>query len=78
MLGLTKTLSLFPNLPEKERPIIRFGNTVDMVSLDNFSTLLRLSDGKANISLDGTDLAGIYSRSDHHQLLTYTDADEMT
>lgn len=57
LLSLTKTLAAFPSTTnEKEMPIIRFGHTVNQVSLANLESLLRICKGKVIIDLQGSDL----------------------
>lgn len=57
LLSLTKTLAAFPPVVnEKEMPIIRFGHTVDQVSLENLESLLRICKGKVLIDLEGANL----------------------
>jgi hypothetical protein len=57
ILSLTKTLAAFPPVSsEKEMPTIRFGHTVNQVSLENIESLLRICKGKVHIDLQGTNL----------------------
>ena len=59
-------------------PIIRFGHTVNKVSLANLESLLRICKNKVNIDLKGTDLHSIFSRSRHHALLTTKNASHLS
>lgn len=64
-----KTLSAFPQLNDPKRiPLIKFGPTINNVSLDNISNLLRVCVGKVQIDLEGTDLKGIILKSDYKEL----------
>lgn len=70
IMSLTKTLATFPTLQnEKDMPLIRFGPTVNEVSLDNLENLLRVCKDKVLIDLKGTDLYSIFKNSRHHALL---------
>lgn len=52
LMSLSKTLSTFPNMAnEKERPIIRFGFTINQVNLESLQNLLRVCEGKVLIDL---------------------------
>lgn len=53
-------------------PIIRFGHTINNVSLENLESLLRVCKGRILIDLEGTDLEIIYKKSKHGALL-YTE-----
>lgn len=57
IMALTKTLASFPLIKnEKDMPRIRFGFTVDLVSLENLENLLRVCNNKLLIDLEGTNL----------------------
>ena len=58
--SLTKTLAGFPTIiRQKQMPTIKFGHTVNNVSLYNLANLLRVCKNKVNIDLKGTDLKRI-------------------
>lgn len=59
-------------------PIIRFGYTVDNVSLENLESLLRVCKGKILIDLHGTDLEAIYKKSRHAALLDTKDVKDLS
>lgn len=70
LTSLTKTLAAFPSIDnEKEMPVIRFGTTINNVSLDNIENLLRVCHGKVRIDLQGTDLIRTFKRSRHYRLV---------
>ena len=50
-------------------PKIRFGHTIDNVSLENVENLLRVCQNKVVIDLDGTDLKTIMLKSKHSNLI---------
>lgn len=76
-MSLSKTLSAFsPTDNVKIKPVIKFGRTIDNVSLENLSNLLRVSQGKVTIDLEGSDLAKIYRENKTvAKLLDYNDAE---
>jgi hypothetical protein len=75
IMSLTKTLATFPQLQnEKDMPLIRFGATVDEVSLENLENLLRVCKDKVLIDLQGTDLYTIFKKSRHAALLDHRNA----
>ena len=77
--SLSKTLASFPPLTnEKEMPIIRFGHTVNDVSLENLEQLLRVCKGKIIIDLNGTNLFDMLNRSRHYNLLYSKNATELS
>lgn len=77
--SLSKTLAAFPPLQhEKDMPIIRFGHTVNDVSLENLEGLLRVCKGKIIIDLDGTDLYTMFKNSKHSNLLECKNALELS
>jgi len=79
LMALSKTLSSFPKIQNvKYMPVIKFGATVNNVSLENLQNLLRVCEGRVNIDLEGTDLKGIYKQSKYFKLLEYTDAKDMS
>lgn len=79
LLSLSKTLSSFSVVEsEKDMPVVRFAHTINNVSLETLQNLLRVSKGKVKIDLTGTDLRGIYERSDYNKLLEYTDATQIS
>lgn len=79
LTSLTKTLSAFPQLNDPKRiPLIKLGATVNNVSLECLSNLLRVCVGKVEIDLVGTDLKRIYQRSRQAKLLEYRNAADMT
>jgi len=79
ILSLTKTLASFPPLEhEKDMPHIKFGHTVDNVSLENLESLLRVCKGKVLIDLQGTDLHKIFINSRHSNLLQATKVQDLT
>ena len=51
-------------------PIIRFGATIDGVSLENIENLLKVCQNRVKINLDGTNLVDIFKRSRFASLLT--------
>ena len=71
LLSLSKTLATFPlKLNGKGMPIVRFGNTIDTVKLENLENLLRVCQDKIKIDLRGVDLKSIFMKSKHSDLLT--------
>ena len=77
--SLSKTLASFPPLTnEKEMPIIRFGHTVNDVSLENLEQLLRVCKGKIIIDLNGTNLFDMLNRSRYYNLLYCKNATELS
>ena len=77
--SLSKTLAAFPPLQnEKDMPIIRFGHTVNDVSLENLEGLLRVCKGKIMIDLKGTDLYRMFKDSKHSNLLECRNASDLS
>ena len=71
LMSLSKTLAAFPIVQnEKFRPSIKFGHTIDGVTLESLESLLRVCEGKVSVGLQGTDLKGILMRSRRAALLT--------
>lgn len=58
-------------------PVIKFGSTINNVSLDCLQNLLRVSKDKVLIDLSGVNLKGIYSKSNYNKLLEYKDVSSM-
>ena len=78
-MSLTKTLATFPQLQnEKDMPIIRFGATVNEVSLENLENLLRVCKDKVMIDLNGTDLFKIFKKSRYAALLDHNNAYQLS
>lgn len=76
ILSLEKTLATFPTrLNEKDMPIVRFGHTINHVSLENLEGLLRVCQGKVIIDLKGTDLKTIFKNSKHVNLIEHRNAE---
>lgn len=79
LLSLEKTLASFPTrLNEKEMPIIRFGHTINQVSLQTLEGLLRVCQGKVIVDLAGTDLKAIFKRSKHANLIEHKNAEQLS
>lgn len=79
LLSLTKTLAAFPPVENhNDMPLIRFGSTLNSVSLENIESLLRVCHGKVKIDLNGTDLKSIFQRSKHAKLLVESDCKNLS
>ena len=59
-------------------PIIKFGHTVDNVSLYNLENLLRICKNKVDINLEGTNLNQIIGGSKFSSLLTAQKVEELS
>lgn len=79
ILSLSKTIAAFPVLNnEKEMPLIRFGHTVNQVSLNSLENFLRVCLGKVKADLEGTDLKTIFKKSRHAALLDHQNAKSLS
>ena len=79
LLSLSKTLASFPPVEiVKSRPLIKFGQTIDNVSLENLESLLRVCEGKVTIDLNGTDLKKIFMSSRRANLITTSDVKSLS
>ena len=72
LLSLSKTLSSFPVVENwKLRPKIRFGATINQISLSTLQGLLKVCQNRVYIDLLGTNLTKIYENSPYKMLLKY-------
>ena len=59
-------------------PVIRFGHTVNDVTLENLEALLRVCKGKIVIDLEGTDLYEMFKYSRYYDLLECTNVEQLS
>lgn len=70
IMALSKTLSAFPPLQdEKDMPVIKFGNTINQISLENLVNLLKVCRGRVLIDLEGVDMMTIFKNSRYNDLI---------
>lgn len=78
-MALSKTLAAFPPMSnEKEMPVIKFGQTVDQVSLENLVNLLKVCQGRIVIDLQGANLMAIFKNSRHRALVENKEVDTLS
>jgi len=64
IMALSKTLAAFPPLSdEKLMPVIKFGGTINQISLENLVNLLKVCQGRVIIDLKGVDILTIFKNS---------------
>lgn len=59
---------------EKDMPLIKFGHTINLVSIDNLVNLLKVCVGRVNIDIQGTNLKSMLLNSRYKQLVEIADA----
>jgi hypothetical protein len=59
-------------------PVIRFGHTINDVSLENLEAMLRVCKDKIIIDLDGTDIYTMFKNSRYHKLLECKNVEQLS
>lgn len=73
--ALAKTLSAFPPMKnEKDMPVVKFGSTINLITIDNLVNLLKVCVGRISIDIQGADLKKIIRNSRYRALIETTNA----